>query len=412
MGEFQQAVTSRDAAAATYGWPRRWQILPLALFAALATGCGLLTPSSLPPSPPSATEPATTAPTGPSASGTVPASPSDQAIDPAVGRLVWLLDRAGDLGVWTTDLAGGDVRTYLANVDVAKTSLRDARLVGEDVVLIRESPAASSAELWVVPPNGAPRVLLDQVDSFVVSGELEVLAVRDDEASTRAIWRVPTTGASPTLMAQVPLPAGGPDLGPFGFAISPDGRSVAMGWVGGPLSVIGPNPQSLHDLGAPLVVDDAGQVIAVTGRAGEAYLVQGDQLTDLAPPDSDPIGISGTSFVAWPVVGDDGALVVVEVRDLVSGRAATYQAHGLATNVREVSANLVILEGTAFDPLNRTIGVLDRQDGRFATFEASAPERQLQNGLPSAPLSFATHRNQVTARTGTATTIKASHAAG
>jgi hypothetical protein len=33
----------------------------------------------------------------------------------------------------------------------------------------------------------------------------------------------------------------------------------------------------------------------------------------------------------------------------------------------------VLLEATAFDPLARTVGIVDRRDGRFATFEASAP---------------------------------------
>jgi hypothetical protein len=34
----------------------------------------------------------------------------------------------------------------------------------------------------------------------------------------------------------------------------------------------------------------------------------------------------------------------------------------------------VILEATAFDPLRRTVTVVDRRNGRTATFEATAPE--------------------------------------
>jgi hypothetical protein len=41
--------------------------------------------------------------------------------------------------------------------------------------------------------------------------------------------------------------------------------------------------------------------------------------------------------------------------------------------VREVTTTLVILEATAFDPLHRTVGVLDLRDGHFASFEAAAP---------------------------------------
>jgi hypothetical protein len=286
--------------------------------------------------------------------------------------VVWLVDRSGDLGVWTTDLAGGDVRAYTQGLDEAATPLRVARLVGDDVVLIREGRAAGSAELWVVSQAGPPRFLLDRVDDFVVSAEDEVLAVRD-EAGSRAIWRVPTTGVAPSVVATFALPAGGPELGPFGFAMSPDGRTVAAGWVGGPLQVVGPAPATFDDLGAPLVVNDAGRLIAVTGRAGEAYLVDGQRLVDLAPPDSDPVSVPRSGLVAWPSVGDDGGLVAVEVRDLISGIRDTYPAHGLATNVTEVDANYVVLEATAFDPLRRTVGVLDRRSGRFETFEAAAP---------------------------------------
>lgn len=347
-------------------------ILRLALIAALATGCGLVAPSGPAMSPSTRSEPASTGPAGPSASAQVPASPSGPAIDPGVGRLVWLVDRAGGLGVWTTELAGGGVRAYLANLDEAGTTLRDARLVGDDVVLIREAPSAAAAELWVVSQTAPPRLLLDAVQTFVVNGDREVLAVRDEGAS-RAIWRVPTAGAAPSIIAQLPLPGDGPELGSFGFAISPDGLTVAAGWVGGPLEVIGPAAASFRDIGAPLVVADDGRVIAVTGRAGEAYLVDGDRLVDLAPPDSDPVSVPGSGTVAWGSVGEDGELLTVEVRDLLAGTSVTYPAHGLATNVRELSAGHVILEATAFDPLTRTVGVVDRRDGRFETFEASAP---------------------------------------
>ncbi len=348
----------------------------LALVATLATGCGLVTPTGPVASSPTATAAAGTSAAGssemagPSANAGAPASPSGAAVDPSVGQLVWLVNRAGDLGVWTTDLAGGNVRTYLAHLDEAGVSLRDARLVGDDVAFIREAPAASSSELWIVPGGAAPpRVLLDGVVSFVVRGDHEVLAVRDDSGS-REIWRVPTSGPPPSVVAKVPMQ---PDPGPFGFAISPDGRTVAAGWVGGPLEVVGPNPASFFDRGAPLVVADGGHVVAVTGRAGEAYVVDGDRLTDLAPPDSDPVSIPGTGFVAWPSVGDDGTLVGVEVHDLLAGTGQTYEASGPATNVRELTASLVVLEATAFDPLHRTVGVLDLRDGRFATFEAPAP---------------------------------------
>ena len=294
------------------------------------------------------------------------------AIDPGVARLVWLVDRAGGLGVWTTDLAGGDVRTYLAQLDEDGTSLRDALPVGDDVLLIREAPSAPSAELWVASPTAPMRLLLDAVDSFVVSGDREVLAVRD-EGATRTIWRVPTAGTAPAMaIAAVPLPAAGPELGPFGFAVSPDGRTVAAGWVGGPVQVVGPAPATFRDLGAPLVVDDDGRIVAVTGRAGEAYLVEGDRLTALAPPDSDPLALPGSGVVAWPAI-QDSTLTAVEIRDLLAGTSASYPAGGVAMKVRELGPTYVILEATAFDPVSRTVGILDQRDGRFTSFEAQAP---------------------------------------
>lgn len=338
----------------------------------MAAGCGLVAPTGPAASPSSRSDPASTQPSGPSATAQVPASADAPAIDPAVGRFVWLVNRAGGLGVWSTDLAGGDVRAYLANVDLANTALRDARLVGADVVLIREAPTTAASELWVVSLTAPPRLLLDAVETFVVSGDREVLAVRD-EGTTRAIWRVPTGGAPPATIAEQPLPDDGPELGPFGFAISPDGRTVAAGWVGGPVEVIGPAPASFRDIGAPLVVADDGRIVAVTGRAGEAYLVDGDRLVDLAPPEGDPLAVPGSGTVAWTSVGEDGALIAVEVRDLLAGTTETYQAGGLATNVVGLSASHVILEATAFDPLTRTVGVVDRRDRRFETFEASAP---------------------------------------
>jgi hypothetical protein len=302
----------------------------------------------------------------------VPASSGPLAIDPAVGRLVWLVDRAGDLGVWTTDLAGGDVRRYLANVNPETTTLRDAQLVGDSVVVIREVPSATTAELIVASPAAPPRVLLDAVESFVAHGDREVLAVRDERGS-RSIWRVPIDGERPAVLAAIPLPDDGAELGPFAIAISPDGRTVAAGWVGGPLEVVGPKPATLQDVGAPLVVADDGRLVAVTGRAGEAYQVDGDRLVELAPPDSDPLATPGSGLVAWGTIGEDGELQAVEVRDLLAGLRKTYAAGGRATNVRQVSRSHVILEATAFDPLSRTVGVVDLGDGRFATFEALAP---------------------------------------
>jgi hypothetical protein len=41
--------------------------------------------------------------------------------------------------------------------------------------------------------------------------------------------------------------------------------------------------------------------------------------------------------------------------------------------VRELGPTSAILEATAFDPLSRTVGVLDRRGGGFTSFEAPAP---------------------------------------
>lgn len=293
-------------------------------------------------------------------------------MDPAAGRLVWLVDRAGGLGVWTTDLAGGDVRPYLIGFDEAGTAIRDARLVGEDIALLRDVPAPAGAELWLISRTAPPRLLLDGVQMFTVLGDRDILAVRD-HGMTRSIWSV-TGSQPPASLASLALPDGNPELGPFGFALSPHWLTVAAGWVGGPLEVIGPTPASFDDRGAPLVVADDGRLVAVTGRAGEAYLVEGDRLVELAPADSDPLALPGTGWVAWPSVAEDGRLVAVEVRDLLAATSETYPVDGLATNIRELTASHVILEATAFDPLRRTVTVVDRRNGRTATFEATAPE--------------------------------------
>ena len=187
------------------------------------------------------------------------------------------------------------MRTYRSDLDEAGTSLRDARLVGEDVVVIRDGP---TAELWILSPTAPPRRLLDNVNSFVQSGARELVAVRD-VGTVRAIWRVPLDGSAAAVIAELPVPDHGPQVGPFGFAISPDGRTVAAGWVGGPVEVIGPNPATLRDIGAPLVVADDGRIVAVTGRVGDAYRLDGDRLVELAAPESDPLAVPGSGLVAW-----------------------------------------------------------------------------------------------------------------
>jgi hypothetical protein len=350
MGELQHAVARR----------RAW--LALVLVAEIGSGCG-----PAPTAPVVSSSVTSQAPSGPATS--ISASPA--AIPPAEGRLVWIENREGGFGVWTTDLAGGDVRTYLSELDEADTTIRDAWLVGDDVAFIKEGMTGSS-ELWLVSLGAPPRVLLDAVESFVVHGGGEVLAVRD-EGTRRSIWRVPTGPGRPTDIADIALPGEGPELGPFGFAISPDGRTIAAGWVGGPLEVIGPVPATYDDMGAPLVVADDGRLVAVTGRAFEAYLVDGDKLVELAPADSDPVAILGTGSVAWTSFGEDGRLAAFEVRDLLAGTRETYPMDGAATNVRELTPNYVMAEGAAFDPLIRAVAIIDRRDGRSAKFVAQAP---------------------------------------
>ncbi len=352
MGQLLDAVRSVAAVA-------------LAAVVAVTTGCATVSPTSPPPSG-SGESPGTSLP---GSAGPSEASAS-AAMDAGVGRLVWLADSTGRFGVWTTDLAGGDVRTFAAGPDEAGTSLREPRPVGDDVVILRDTP--TTTELWLLSETAPPRLLLDRVVSVVEDGELEVLAVRD-VGDRRSIVRVPLGSGSPAVIAELGVPDHGPQVGPFGFALSPDGGTIAAGWVGGPVEVVGPAPASLRDVGAPLVVADDGRLVAVTGRAGEAYLLEGDRMVDLAPPESDPLAAPGSGTVAWAVVGDDGALRSVEVRDLLAGTSETYPAGGGATNVQVLTAGHVILEATGFDPLVRAVGVVDRRGGGFATFNASAP---------------------------------------
>jgi hypothetical protein len=288
-----------------------------------------------------------------------------------VARLVWLVDASGTLGVWTTDLAGGDARTYLAGLDEIGVALRDATLAGEDVVLIRDGP---TSDLWLLPGTGTPRVLLDRVGAYRVTGPHEMLALRE-AGTTRELWRVRLDGPPPERIGELPSGGvGGGELGAFSLAVSPDGRSVAAGWVGGPVAILGPHPAELVDVGAPLVVDDTGELVAVTGRAGEAYTLRDGALKELAPADADPLAAPRSGVVAWGVVDGRGDLEAVEVRDLLDRTDRTYPAAGAATNVREVTGDHVVLEATAFDPLRRTAAFLDLRDGSFAVFEAEAPE--------------------------------------
>jgi hypothetical protein len=307
----------------------------------------------------------------PTASSSAPASTTDPvAVDPAEGRLVWTVDATGRPGIWTTDLGGGDVRPILVGIEGPIAGVRDAILVGDQVVHIVDLPAGGELRTVV---GGLPRPLLDRVLAFVIESTARVVAIRDLEAGPQIV-RVPLDGGATDLLLEAASPAD-PAIaaGPFGVAVSPDGRSVAAGWVGGPVTIVGPAPATLDDVGAPLVVDDDGRLVATTGRAGEAYLLRDGRLDELAPPDSDPIVAPGSTTVAWGAVGDDGALRSVEVRDVVSGEARTFPAAGRATNVREVTRDHVLLEATAFDPLRRTVGYLDLRDGRFATFESVAP---------------------------------------
>lgn len=362
MGELRDAVTGRH-------WRRIGGVAFVA--AAVSLGCDLV---PVPPSPaasgaasPSAVAtgtPADSVPSGP------PTSPPDP-IMAAEGRLVWLVDAGGRAGLWTTDLAGGDPVTYIAGLDEGTTTIRDPLIVGDAVVFIADRPGAS--ELRVVLPGSPAGLLLDRVVAVQPDGPDSVIATRD-EGSTRQVVRIRVGGAAPERLLEVPIPADAAAAGgPFGVAISPDGRTVAAGWVGATVTIDGPFPSTLDDVGAPLVVGDDGVLAAVTGRAGEAYLVVAGQLTELAPPDSDPLTLPGTGFVAWPALDGADTLDAIEVRDVLAGLSRTYPVGGSADGIREFTPDHILLEATAFDPRQRTVGYLDLDDGRFGTFAAGAP---------------------------------------
>ena len=141
-------------------------------------------------------------------------------------------------------------------------------------------------------------LLLDDVESFVARGDGEVLAVRD-ERGLRSIWRVPIDGARPAVIAEVPLPADGAALGPFGFrdlAGRPDrGRRLGRWAARGRRAEAGELPRHRRTPRRRRRRPPG----AVTGRAGDASLVEGDRLIELAPPDSDPLAVPGSGFVAW-----------------------------------------------------------------------------------------------------------------
>jgi hypothetical protein len=342
--------------------------------ATVSAACGQSIPS---PSIPSSS--GGPAPTGgsvlPSDGATPAASPAPPGVVGASeGRLVWLVDSAGRAGLWTTDLVGGDARTYLAALDEGTTTIRDPIPLDDTIVFIADRPGGS--ELRAIAPGAVARLLLDRVVTIQPDGPDTIVAVRDD-GTTRQVVRVHIDGAAPEQLLELPLPVDAvTGSGPFGVAVSPDRRTIAAGWVGGDVTVAGPSPATLTDVGAPLVVGDDGGLAAVIGRAGDAYLVTAAGPVELAPPDSDPLTLPGTGFVAWPVLDPAGALVAIEVRDVLADARRTYPAGGEANGIREFRPDHILLEATAFDPLARTVGYLALEDGRFGSFEATAPTSQ------------------------------------
>lgn len=290
----------------------------------------------------------------------------------ADGRLVWTVDAAGSAGIWTTDLAGGDPRTMLPGIGDGGGPIRDAVLVGEIVVFVRDSPGG--ALLWAVREGAPPAYLLDAVEAVVVVSEVELVAVQSPAGLRRAVRIRLDSGAIETIGDLAADRAGAVDLGLYGVAVSPDGRTVAAGRVGGVVETVGAVAgRAGTGLGAPLVVTDEGVVIASTGRAGEAYRLRDGTLVELAPPDADPIVAPGGSVVAWGSVDADGTLRSVEVHDVIAGTGRSYPADGRATKVRWFTRTGLLLEATAFDPLRRSVAFLDLGSGRFGTFEAEAP---------------------------------------
>lgn len=305
-------------------------------------------------------------------SGAPPGSPPAGTVRPDEGRLVWTVDARGSAGIWTTDLAGNDRRTFVASVGDERGAIREAALAGASVVFVRDAPGGP--QLWAVREGGPPARLLDGVVAWLVVGDAEIVAVHDAGPERRVVRIQLDRGQVVPIGALTPDDPTDVEVGPFGLAVSPDGRTVAAGRVGGAIEVVGGvTAVAGRDIGAPLVVADDGTVVATEGRAGEAYLVRDGELVDLAPPDSDPVVAPGTSIVAWGSVAADGSLLAVEVHDVLSGAARSHPASGPATNVRWISAGAVLLEATSFDPLRRSAALLDLATGRFGTFEAAAP---------------------------------------
>ena len=357
MGELRDVIDGRSGR------------LAITMAIALATwACG---PQPASPSAGSATPPP--APGGTATTASDPASTVDSSgpVLASEGRLIWLVDAAGAAGLWTTDLTGGDAVVYLPPVRNDPTTPRDAILVGDAIVVIVDRPGAS--ELTIVRPGTAPRVVLDRVSQVMPDTAESVIAVRDEDARQQVV-RVPLGNGRPAVLWEAAFPRDASAASsPFGVALSPDRRTVAAGWVGGTVTIVGPTTSTIDDVGAPLVVGDGGRLAATFGRAGEAYRIDGDAVIDLAPPDSDPLALAGTGFVAWPVVDAGGTLTAIQLEDVLAGASRTFPVRGPASALREFRPDHVLLETTPFDPLHRTIGYLELGDGRFGTFEAAAP---------------------------------------
>lgn len=285
-------------------------------------------------------------------------------------RLVWRASADDAEGLWTTALDGSDPKQYAAQESAAGIIFRDPRLIDGRIVAVAVARGLTASELVAVDDAGVERVLPDVWNTYLAFGDSEAVATVGREVNTEQVVRVRlAAGAQPQILGPLPPLRSDMDqlLMAFGFAVSPDGRSVSAGRDGGPIRVWGPVPGDFADLGAPVVVTNEGEpldarhILADAGALPET-IVDG------------PVAEAGTSTVVW-IIRDPQVLAVVTgvvVRDVLTGDQRRYPVRAPVMDILAITDRYVLFEEPRIGFI-RGIGYLDRQTGNFSLFEVPAP---------------------------------------
>jgi hypothetical protein len=227
-----------------------------------------------------------------------------------------------------------------------------------------------SSTLVVFSANGDRRVLLDRaIPDFLALPSGDIVAAREADVGVE-VWWLNAAGDARLVGAVEATTA---ETGPFGLAVSPDGRSIAAGWAGDSVRVFGPAPAELREIGSPVIVSDDGEVLIARGVAGDVLFWDNDTLSTLGFASSDPLARPGSTLVAWHAASSEPGIGSVELFDPVND---TRQSLSVPTRrgmfVSEVGVRYVLLEQPQADA-NRVVLLLDVDSKQFLEFRAAPP---------------------------------------